>query len=354
MKLNTLLRRRCQPLYVGALALAGGLSALSLGIAVQYGWDVGSSTGLSTGVLLVSLGLLTELGKSLGFYASVVQGRARKVLPALGWSAVALSCLTYSVVADLHVSATTRGDASAKRDHKAQILKDAMFSREDAGLRLKALKTGAHYDTEIAKLLATPGANRCLKVDGPISKSTCKQVDALRLEKAATARRVRDLEAKIAKADEILRTRDDKQVVGSADASASVFAALAGRIGWKLDASDTALALTLLPVLIIEFGGSLAWILAASFSTVPGRVPTSISSVPAVSQKGDDDQGPGAQVLAFVRDNGGHVKTGQRALAKFLEVSKSEVNRILADLSEAGKLVVNADRSGTELRLATA
>jgi hypothetical protein len=42
------------------LGFAGGLYALSLGVAIQYGWSVGSATGIATAGILIALIILTK------------------------------------------------------------------------------------------------------------------------------------------------------------------------------------------------------------------------------------------------------------------------------------------------------
>jgi len=183
------------------MAFAGGLSALSLGIAIQYGWSVESATSTSTAILLIALGVLTEVGKGLGFYSSSSNFKSQSWMACAGWCVVAFSCLAYSTTADLHVSATSRGDATAQRASITRSVKDARFDRETASLQLRAIESQASFNTRIAKLLTTPKANSCVKVDGPVSREVCRQVDALRSEKVEAAKRTIRLEGNIEKAN---------------------------------------------------------------------------------------------------------------------------------------------------------
>lgn len=114
---------------------------MSLGIAIQYGATIGSVTGTATAILLIALDVLTEVDKALRFYNTTANLKVRSVLPTSGWLAVALCCLTYSVAADLHVSATSRGDATAKWGQTIQAIKDARFDRETAAVELRSIES---------------------------------------------------------------------------------------------------------------------------------------------------------------------------------------------------------------------
>lgn len=140
---------------------AAGLSALILGIAIQYGASIGAATGTTTAFLLIALGVLTEAGKALGFYSAAASLRSQSFLASVGWSVVALSCLAYSVTADLHVSDTSRGDATAKRSRSIQTLKDGRFDRSTAAIELRSIEPQASFTRRLEKLLDTPKANRC-------------------------------------------------------------------------------------------------------------------------------------------------------------------------------------------------
>jgi hypothetical protein len=288
---------------------AGGLSALSLGIAVQYGMSIGSATGTATAILLIALGVLTEIGKGLGFYSAAANLKSRSYLPVAGWLVVALCCLSYSVTADLHVSATSRGDATAKRGQSIQTLKDARFDRETASLSLHSIESQASFTQRIGKLLATPKSNGCVKVDGPVSRSVCSSLAALKAEKVAAAKRTTALEAKIAKANTVIAS-GSSHVTGAADASADTLSKVLAKFGFDVQASDVTLVLVFLPVLIIEFCGSLAWLLAGSIQVARAHVntggqvidgdlaETSKTSVPSVTghvDRGDDEPGSGAE-----------------------------------------------------------
>jgi hypothetical protein len=56
-------------------------------------------------------------------------------------------------------------------------------------------------------------------------------------------------------------------------------------------------------------------------------------------------------VVAHLRDAGGSLKTGQRALAKTLGASTTELHRTLHALAATGVIALNAAPAGTELRL---
>lgn len=59
-----------------------------------------------------------------------------------------------------------------------------------------------------------------------------------------------------------------------------------------------------------------------------------------------------ANVVELLRERGGKLEAGQRAIGKLLGVSKSRVNQVLHELAEAGALTLDTSRSGTRLALA--
>lgn len=353
---------------------AGGLSALSLGVAIQYGASIGSATGTATTVLLIALGVLTEAGKALGFYNTAASLKSRSFLASVGWSAVALSCLAYSVAADLHVSASSRSDATAQRAQVIQAVKDARFDRETASVALRSIESQASFNQRIDRLLKTKGANRCLRIDGPISRATCKQVELLRSEKVAAARRTRELEAKIARADQLVRKRESN-LAGVADASADTLSKVLAKFGFGFAPSDVALVLVFLPVLIIEFCGSLAWLLAGSIRVASVQAENGgqvidgdlakppKTSVPSVGGQGvaspqddgeDLDGNAKGNVIRLLKQNGGVVKGGQRGLAAMIGASRTRLQQVIDELVSEGRVMVTTGRSGTTLQLARA
>lgn len=352
---------------------AGGLSALSLGVAIQYGASIGAATGTATSVLLIALGVLTEAGKALGFYNTAASLRSRSFLASVGWSAVALSCLAYSVAADLHVSASSRSDATAQRAQVIQAVKDARFDRETASVALRSIESQASFNQRIEKLLATKGANRCTLIDGPISRTTCSAVAELKAEKVAASKRTAELEAKIAKADTIIVAQTCK-ATGIADASSATLATLFSKFGWSVQVRDVALVLVFLPVLIIEFCGSLAWLLAGA---VQGPVIVSTRAidldptqheeklentgvdsdsddlghdigncvhevVPLIPRRGrkvSDRDDIAARVMDTLSECGGEFAGGVRKLAEQIGGRKSTVHNAVRELVEAGALI---------------
>ena len=82
-----------------------------------------------------------------------------------------------------------------------------------------------------------PGANGCVRIDGPISRSVCKQVDTLRAEKVASAKRTAELEATVANVNTIISSRTNT-VASAADASADVLSKVLGKFGFDVAPAD--------------------------------------------------------------------------------------------------------------------
>ena len=228
------------------------------------------------------------------------------------------------------------------------------------------------FNKRIGENISTPSANKCLRIDGPISRTVCGEVEVLRSEKIAAATRASQLEAKISAADIVLR-KNFSQIAGVADASSSVLANVAAKFGWDVKATDVALILVFLPVLIVEGVGSLAWLLAGSIrgvqscsrnpaQTIEGEVvKTSGTSVPITPEhptehhgSNDDEPGSGAKanVVKLLHQNGGCVQGGQRGLVAKIGASAARFNQVVKELAKEGRVLVSTDKlQGTTLQL---
>jgi uncharacterized membrane protein len=61
-----------------------------------------------------------------------------------------------------------------------------------------------------------------------------------------------------------------------------------------------------------------------------------------------------AALVRLLREHGGHLVAGQRTLGRTLGVSATHINRILAKLSAAGVISLDATRRGSVVRLVVA
>jgi hypothetical protein len=78
--------------------------------------------------------------------------------------------------------------------------------------------------------------------------------------------------------------------------------------------------------------------------TSPRSPHTAIGSAQSVS---------GVQLLSFIRDSGGVLSGGQRAMARALGWSKSRLHLVLHELAGEGAVNLRTDKTGTVVRLAT-
>jgi uncharacterized membrane protein len=163
-----------------------------------------------------------------------------------------------------------------------------------------------------------------------------------------------------------------------ANSDAVTIAAYLQGLGLDIDADRVNKLLVLLAVLVIECGGGLA--LAVGMALGQGQteraegtqgtqqvtqgtlgVPSSVplpqqlpqpSAFPSVPQRFTETVE--AAFLRMLRERGGQIMAGQRTLGRTLGVSATHINRVLAKLSEAGVISLDATRRGSAIRLVVA
>jgi hypothetical protein len=365
-------------LAAGAASLA--FTAASAAVGVIVGHMLGAQYGPTLAVVFATAALAGEILKPFAFLALWRSARRLRIASAAVCAVVALSCLAYSLAADLYLSSRLRGDMAAQRDHAARLLDDARADRQRLTASLAELRSDSSVRAEIDRLLVTPGANGCAVVDGPVSREVCKQVEQLRADRAATESRRRTIEAELMAVNAAIRAADGHV---SADPLASAISAYARALGvadWK--PADVAPWLALLLPALLEIGSSLGLVVTASLGcpnpahgSLPSGAPSPAASgfpvsralasveleMPATEAPGgtgdDPDAGSGSAlgtaVLDHVRSRGGVVRLGQRELAEALAASKSEIHRVLHQLQREGRVLLSADHRGTRIELAS-
>ena len=205
-------------------------------------------------------------------------------------------------------------------------------------------------------------------------RAKCIDVNKLRAELARAEQRS-DLVAKIDKASNTLASPlvSSKKTMANKDAIAIQGFAAAFGLTASLDTINR--LLVVLAVLVIELGGGLAFALAGSLKTSgsppeapetqrakalvsePTQTPVQpnpTASAPSVSSEPErlmiaDDTSE--RLVQLLRERGGRVFGGQRMIARALNTSPASLNRMLQQLSEAGRVVVKAGSRGTVVRL---
>jgi hypothetical protein len=238
--------------------------------------------------------------------------------------------------------------------------------------------TTAELEAKIAVLKATPGSNGCEKIDGPVSKRVCPEAAGLEIEQAKAAHR-EELQAKMDRADDSLKKLGPPRVANTDAAAIRGYLGLAG-----ITVSTAVLNqwLALLAVALVEFGGGLAFAVSTVLrdpvqADPTERVEDQVSNpaeTPVVdtSENGpktlDEDEQPdvsnpapakmvvpdtfGGRLIVLLKDRGGELYSGHRALGRALGCSAGHVGNVLRDLANAGHVTVQATKMGTVVRLA--
>lgn len=208
-------------------------------------------------------------------------------------------------------------------------------------------------------------------------RSKCIDVNKLRAELARAEQRS-ELVAKLDRASATLSSQvaSSRKTVANTDAIA--IQGFAQAFGWTVSIETLNRLLVVLSVLVIELGGGLAFALAGSLTAFVAPIrnaetectkPTTANqpqmpiqpivspSVPSVSREPERfmlADGTSERLVELLQERGGQVFGGQRVLAKALNTSPASLNRVLHELSVAGRVVVEAGSRGTVVRLATA
>ncbi len=238
--------------------------------------------------------------------------------------------------------------------------------------------TTAELEAQIAALKRTPGANDCEKIDGPVSKRVCPEVAGLQVERAKAARR-EELQATMANASRDLAKLGPAKVANT-DASAIAGYLKVASIELSTDAINRWLAL--LAVALVEFGGGLAFAVSTVLrdpvqvepsERVGDQVSNGIQSVLVDTVENgpktlDEENQPdvsnpapakmvvpdtfSGRLMVLLKDRGGELYSGHRALGRALGCSAGHVGNVLRDLASAGHVTVQATKMGTVVRLA--
>lgn len=353
MEISTLLRG-ARPAHIGAWSLIAASSCLG----AFYGFSLGYKSSLATGLLFGLAALGGEVLKP--FAVEAAYSSLAKRMWGKGAIAVvlAIACLAYSFSAELRFTATALGDDIAVRQSVVDDVAKVKGSRDTLAASLAALPTpkqASAWQKEIDATLANKKAGGCVEDNGPFTKANCPRVRDLRTKIGQAERRPAIL-AEIARLDAEL---SKQRIVGEADPAAASIAAYAGALGvGKWEADQVSPWLSVLPVLFIEIGSAFG-LLLAGWSTprstiAENPVPMPVHAVPDVHGITAEWTGPseGAEIIDFLKAQGGQFKGGQQRIAERLGMSKTTVNRRLKELREKGLLVTEEARGSTMFKLA--
>lgn len=343
------------------LRLAAGLAAITLiaasaAVGTMVGHLLGSQYGPTLALVFAAVAIAGELLKPIAVLATWQSIRRLRLANAAVCGVVAAVCLSYSLAADLYLSSRVRGDAAAERVQATVALENARADRARLIDRLSDLRPVAAIDDQIDELLRTDGANRCLHVDGPISRRVCDRVAELTAERERNVAARDRLEQQISSGSKRIRELGE-QATGYADPLATAVSRYLDALGVaRISPTDVSPWLALLLPTLLEIGSSFGLIVASSIGI--DRVPPVSRSSELASQASDENSGEtsidrsiGAALLMHVRSKGGALYAGQRELAAALGTSKSVLHRVLHQLENDGRIALSASNRGTQIKL---
>lgn len=336
------------------------------------------------GVLSVIMALGLEGAKPFAVEGIFAALRSWSLGRAMAMAALALVAIAYSLTAELSLMASIRADQASQRTLAGDAADAARARYNDAKAELAVLPVARPAGTvaaEIDRLQTTPGLASCedrnAPAYGPITRRVCAEIATLQAEGEVAAHRER-LRIALADAERDMATTPPTT---TADPAASAMATYLAALGVTVAVASLSDWLALMPVLALEIGSALAIVLvngtrvgtgAPNHGTQgasetarfrPGAVPSvservsegSANDLPESETVVPPDEPWNAPlkaaVLAHLRDAGGSLRTGQRALAKALGASTTELHRTIHALAGAGVIALNAAPTGTELRL---
>lgn len=233
-------------------------------LGAYYGYLVGSHSHQVVGLIFAAAALGGECVKPFAVGAALDAFGRWQFLRGAACALLAVVAVVYSVTSELGLAAASRGDHTAARQSTLDKAASVKSESDRAQAELTTLLPARDgLEAQIRNLKATPGANGCEKIDGPISRDTCKAVADLEIE-AARAKRRAELEAALRSAP---ASTDRQPAVKDADPLAAALAAYLGALGWAVDPDGLSPWLLLIPVLFLELGSALGVVVVRSMAS---------------------------------------------------------------------------------------
>jgi hypothetical protein len=369
---------------IRAIVSAGAvlLIAASAALGTYFGYQSGSHYHWAVGVAFAVAALGGEILKPFALSAAFDALGRWDFLRAPACLMVALVCVTYSLAAELALSANSRGDLVAERKAQAEAAGDAKADRKRWADELAGLKASHPKDRGLAEISAVvAGARPVCGIVATLKggrRTECGKPAGLLAEQGRAKRRA-ELEGKL----------DGKaapaRAVKAADPLASAVAFYLGAAGFEVDADGLSIWLYLVPVIFLEIGSAFGLIVAraatgatdATVATLEARalpaatVAETVAELPATVLRAER-AAPAAEAATVARGkrpaerqplrqvDGGQlvIEVLERAgrplsnneLAAAMGVHKSEASRRRQAVSH----LLETARSGRELRISLA
>ena len=319
---------------------AYGLVVSSAGFGTVYAWRVGSQVSFELACLSVLMALSLEAAKPLAVRMLTTALQKREFLSAIPLALLALVAIAFSLTSELSLWATSKSDLTSQRQGIADNATDTKADRERLKAELASLGFTEPVKAIQARLEALPDTKR-----NRDKRATLKADKAKAERRAAVEAQLQALPI----------------VTGSIGISDPGSVALQTYLSvFHLDVPQTSLSqlLTLVPVLSLELGSALAFLLlplSAQTSPLeshrldePQEAPEPVSE----PEESEAKESPQEAILEALKANGGVLDQSERQLARLIGVSRRAAKQALDALSSAGRVTIEATpRFGTVVKL---
>lgn len=345
----------------GALRLVASASAVALviasaGFGAVFAWKIGIEHSYILACLTVLFAVGLEGIKPLAIAAAF---HARSFMTGLALLCLGLIAVAYSLTSELSLMASSRGDLKAHREQTSDVHRMAQERHLRAKAELAGLKATRPIQ-ELEALLKVPSKERC-GVENGTGKWVCPSKQGIQAE-LGRARRKAELESLLADQE---KTLGETPVSKIADPGSTALATYLGALGVVVSVEVVGQWLNLIPVLALELGSALAVVLVQTMGKKnheplpePKAEPVIIvpepatglskAKVPRVSAPRD---AIARMVLNHIKNHGGSIRSTERGLAMVLNTSKPTIRRTIQAMASSGVLAIQADKTGTTLRL---
>lgn len=348
---------------------AVALVTASAGFGALYAWTYGIQHGTAFAALAVLMALGLECAKPLAIVTALRAFGSWRVGTGLAMLVLGTVAIAYSLTAELSLMAGARGDLIAERAAANTVAKNTATQRSRIEAELVSLGTGrsaAAIEIELAPVLTDKRLANCDEwLESVRLRTLCiEKVAPLRSELASAERR-ETLQRNLAHLNEAGPSVEVKP-----DPAAAALTVYFAQLGMMVEPATFSEWIVLVPVLALEIGSAFAGLLVGaltlnaggtlrSTSTAPDRPEVTAIAPPASVSTGvslEPDRlprldGHAERLLSMLQGRGGQVFGGQRAFASALNISPASVNRLFRELTEAGRIAVEAGKSGTRVKL---
>lgn len=358
-----------------AIIAASALVISSAGFGAVFAYKIGIEHSLLLAALTVLFAVALEILKPLAVMSSfnaVLQGY---LVRGACLAILAVVAICYSLVSELALTATSRGDLIAKRGGEQHQALTGKQEYEAALEELKLIHPSRSVVEARADILKLQAANRnisCEPLGGPVSRKVCPEIEALKGEIARTERRLH-LQSVTAKYASDVRNTETGSLQRVADPGSAAIALYLAAVGIAVKIDVVSQWLNLVPVLALELGSALSMVLVNSF------VPPKREMVLADDNHGSWERNrkeprnvnskgqllletemrrqmrlrkeAATKILRELKNHNGSLNQSERDLADLIDADRNTTRRAMHDLGTAGMITHEPTKKGTKLVL---